>query len=384
MKIEKIQLNASDVFSKASTKITTCGDIVELLSIGYCNRNIHIRKIDNDTYEVLRTHEIRQFNHNSDRNNSIAQSFVKLRHLINANITSETVANVLWVTLTYAENMTDTERLYDDFRKFIMRLRYYCKSNNLSNFEYITVVEPQARGAWHHHALLIWDSPAPFIPNKVMAEIWGFGFTKVQSLKNKHDVTNIGKYLTAYLTDIDLDSKEELAEVADKLPNNACKIKNINSKRYVKGARIHMYPKNMRIFRHSRNIKLPKEIRTSRQDAIQIMYDADAQLQYHAAYFMHDEKSQYSNTLYKECYSISPTAKNKVRFIKASQMAKSHSLLFKEFVKLQPIVTEVARFLYMSLFDEFVELQPIVTEFAEYYKPAYMSLFDEFIESNDI
>lgn len=358
MKIQKIPLNPSDIFNYSSAKITKCGDVVEVLTIGDRNRKAHIKKIDKNTYEVLSTHEIRQFNHDVSRNNSLAQSFVNLRHIINANITTETAKNVLWVTLTYAENMTDTKCLYTDFKKFIQRLRYYFKKNDLPYFEYITVVEPQARGAWHHHLLLIWDFPAPFIPNSLMAEKWGFGFTRVQSLNLKKDITNIGKYLTAYLTDIDLDNKEELAEVADKLPDKACKIKNVNGKRYVKGARIHMYPKNMRIFRHSRGIKLPEQIRTSRKNALEMMTEQNAELQYSAAYFMSDDKSKYSNTIYKEYFNVSPLAQSRVRLVKSSKKAKINKYLF----------------------NEFVMFQSILTEFAEYYQPPYAELFDDFFE----
>ena len=60
---------------------------------------------------------------------------------------------VTWLTLTYAENMQDYNRLYEDYRKFNMRMKYYCKKNNLPSYEYIAVCEPQARGACYREIL---------------------------------------------------------------------------------------------------------------------------------------------------------------------------------------------------------------------------------------
>ena len=103
------------------------------------------------------------------------------RHGINANLTEPEKA--LWVTLTYAENMRDAKQLYEDFRRFWQRFRYYLDKHKHPTAEYITAAEPQARGAWHLHCLfLFFPEKAPFIPNSDMAQIWRHGFTKTKSL----------------------------------------------------------------------------------------------------------------------------------------------------------------------------------------------------------
>ena len=48
--------------------------------------------------------------------------------------------------LTYAENMTDTRQLYEDYFRFWKRFTYWCKKNGHTKPEYITVQEPQGRG----------------------------------------------------------------------------------------------------------------------------------------------------------------------------------------------------------------------------------------------
>ena len=100
-----------------------------------------------------------------------------IRDSINTNLAEP--ENALWVTLTYAENMRDAKRLYEDFRRFWQRFRYYLDKHEYPPAEYITAAEPQGRGAWHLHCLFLFPEKAPFIPNADMARIWGYGFTTV-------------------------------------------------------------------------------------------------------------------------------------------------------------------------------------------------------------
>lgn len=130
----------------------------------------------------------------------------------------------LFVTLTYAHNMTDTNVLYQDYRKFWMRLKdeYPCLTG------YLVAFEPQKRGAWHAHMLLLSDNAMLYIPNKKMHAIWGKGFTKTQTPKGKRDIAS---YLTSYLTNV--------------REGNVTK----------KGARLYMYKAGFHFLRHSRDIK---------------------------------------------------------------------------------------------------------------------------------
>ena len=74
-----------------------------------------IQKIDKDRYRNLITGQVLEYKHGSSRGDSVknvAQSLKRLREIINTNVTD--TKKCLWATLTYAENMTDHKRLYED------------------------------------------------------------------------------------------------------------------------------------------------------------------------------------------------------------------------------------------------------------------------------
>lgn len=241
MKIEKISNNTEiGLNSKSNVSVKEMDNITE---VRYSLNNVggFIKKIDKDYYYDIRTGEVKQFKHTDNRKQnkeSVSRSLRNLRDIINTNIID--YKKVLWITLTYKENMTDSKRLYNDFRKFHMRLKRYIKKNNLPNYEYINVGEPQRRGAWHLHILLIFSKTAPFIKKTILERIWGFGFVSINKLKQ---IDNVGVYLTAYLSNYCLDQDE--AEL------------NTNKKSIIKGARLRMYPPGFKIYRCSKGIKKP-------------------------------------------------------------------------------------------------------------------------------
>lgn len=213
-----------------------------------------ILKVDKDSYIYLPTGEIKEFEHTAesraDNLHIVAQSLARLRDLINTNVTEP--LNTRWATLTYKENMTDEKRLYKDYKKFWQRFKYYLETKKWPACEYIACAEPQGRGSWHMHVILIFEKKAPFIPNNELTDIWGYGFTKITDLSG---VTNVGLYLTAYLADMELSE----AVIAGTLHNG--RLSGVESengcKAIIKGARLRLYPANMRIYRTSRGIKQP-------------------------------------------------------------------------------------------------------------------------------
>lgn len=251
--------------------VKTMGNITEVRYMKYRPQQT-ILKLNKDEYIVLSTGKTQKFHHNKTRAenlSSVAKSLKRLRDIINTNVL--TPQNCLWVTLTYAENMTDVKRLYNDFKKFNMRLTYYLKTNNLPKHEYIVTVEPQGRGAWHMHNIIIFNQKAPFIENKTLAELWGQGFVKINRLTN---VDNVGVYLTAYLGDMELTElnlhkhispNAQIKEVTEY--NNGEKL----TKYYIKGARLNLYPKGLRIFRHSKGIKKPITKTMTNKEAMDLL-----------------------------------------------------------------------------------------------------------------
>lgn len=240
---------------KSSTKVnagycrrTTAGNVVEYTTMVKRPTAPPVLKLDKDHYVNTSTGELAEYQHTQNRSESsenLLKTFKKIRALVNANCTD--TERLHWVTLTYAENMTDTERLYRDINTFWKRFKRYCSKHGYTAPEYIMVIEPQARGAWHAHALLIWDIKRPFIPNPDFADMWGNGFVNIKGVPDGCD--NIGAYLSAYLGDCSVE--EYQGDLRGK------EIKEVNGKRYVKGGRLHMYPTGMNIVRASRGVKKP-------------------------------------------------------------------------------------------------------------------------------
>jgi hypothetical protein len=230
-------------------KVTKMNHIVEVQHMEKMNRKANIKKLDADTYLEISTGEIKEFNHSENRQqnyNSLRQTFKKMRYLINNNFTGK--GNELHITLTYKENVTDTSQLYKDFKRFMTRLKR--KAEKKTTVDYMSIVEPQGRGAWHCHVLMRFnDMDKVFIKNSEIRQMWGNGFVKIKALKG---VDNIGAYLSAYLTDIEVDDQcEKEAQV---------KIVDGEEKKFLKGGRLHMYPPGMNLYRKSKGIVEPERV----------------------------------------------------------------------------------------------------------------------------
>ena len=239
-----------------------CGNVYEIRYMK-SRPNPAIEKLDADNYIDLRTGEVKPITHATSRKAnlaSVSQSLRNLRDLINANLTAPDSA--LWVTFTYAENMQDTKRLYEDFRRFWQRFQYYLKKQGYSPAEYIIAAEPQGRGAWHLHGLLLFPEKAPFVPNEEIAKHWKQGFTKTKSLLG---ISNPGLYLTAYLGDMEINEAISTGAARGKLTEVTGR--DGTRKGVVKGARLHLYPTGFHLYRTSRGIKRPVEYQLTEEEA---------------------------------------------------------------------------------------------------------------------
>lgn len=254
------------------------------------NRRQTIRKLNADEYVDLNTGDIREFNKADNRSegySSLTKTFKRLRYLINNNFTG--ADNELFLTLTYAENMTDTERLYKDMDRFIKRFRY--RYRDKGTIDYINVVEPQGRGAWHCHILLRFnDVDRIFIPWQDIVKIWTFGTIDIRKIDN---VDNVGAYLTAYLADIPLEEYEGTE-------SRAVLVK--EGKKYVKGGRLHMYPVGMNIYRKSKGIQMPERKRMKYKNAKKKI--GIAVPTYLKSYEIRDSDDKFINSISYEQYNI--------------------------------------------------------------------------------
>lgn len=227
---KEIPENIPKIFDKTPVKSYRYGDTLEMTtSIGKQT----IMVLPGKRYVVLETGEIKDMDVSSlsreDNLKSVRNTMKKLRRLIAHNFHGE--KNELWITLTYKEHVIDPKETYNHFKVFMKRMR-----KSYGSLEYISVIEPQASGRWHYHVLIKSDDEIKrlYIPNEELALKWGRGFTKTKRLKNSDKV---GNYVVAYLTDL-------------KIPDENA----TTDKKYIKGARLHLYPKGLRIYRCSRNI----------------------------------------------------------------------------------------------------------------------------------
>lgn len=262
-------------------KVTEMGNIVEIMYSEKKNNFSTIKMLGNREYVDLRTGEVKQCEKQEKRIddvNEIRKTLKKLRSVINANVVD--VQKCKFITLTYKENMTDTKKLYVDFKNFIKRLKYYFKKDGV-NFEYIVACEPQRRGAWHMHAIIIFDKVVKYIDNKQLLKIWGYGFTSVKNIDN---IDNVGAYLSAYLSNLDV-SENDVKK----------------NKKYIKGARLYMYPAKFNLYRCSRGIKKPDISYVLQKDAIKKV--SSAKLTYESTVKITDETRNFFNTLNYKYYN---------------------------------------------------------------------------------
>lgn len=247
------------------------------------NRRARIKRLTKDEYLNLETGEICEYDHSAksrqDNIKSLYRTMRDLRAIINTN--TEHPERVLWLTFTYAENMTDADQLREDWDKAWKRFLYYFKKNGISKPEYITAAEPQARGAWHLHALLIFPKKRPYIPNDDIAKIWRHGFTKTKAL---NDADNIAGYLSAYLCDIDLGE-----------------IDNTTEKAIIKGGRLYLYPKGFRLYRCSRGIARPEKREATAEEAESVRRSSAIKTGERIIDF-EDEQTGYKTVITKEWY----------------------------------------------------------------------------------
>ena len=301
--------NAPEFEKNSPAKVVYMGNVTQVTTFQKRPTAPPIRKLNKESYLDLRSGEVCDYEHIENRagcKDSIRKTLAWIRALINTNVIEP--KNCRWVTLTYAENMTDTKRLYEDYKRFWQRFCYWCKANGHGKPEYISVIEPQGRGAWHVHAFFIWDTSAPFIPNEeVLEKLWQQGFT---NCKQPTDCDNIGAYFSAYLADLPLDEVEKLPPDEMKKALDGHEVKTVDftnaqeqtkSKKFVKGGRLYLYPPGMNIVRRSKGIKDPVEEWTTSKKAKEKI--SSAKLTFSSVFEVLNDDGQPVNKLLKEYYN---------------------------------------------------------------------------------
>lgn len=130
-----------------------------------------------------------------NRGKVLSRARKTVRRLINANIGQygdEFTAKFL--TLTFAEHVTDIKTANYEFEKFIKRMNYVLFQSKKAVLKYVAVIEFTKIGRVHYHVVLF---NVPYVKASEMAEIWGNGFIKINKIEN---VDNVGAYVCKYMT----------------------------------------------------------------------------------------------------------------------------------------------------------------------------------------
>jgi len=123
------------------------------------------------------------------RIDNLRRTASKMKRLINANSEMK-----FFITLTYAKNEQDIKKANNDFKKFILKLRYY-----YGDFKYLAVPEFQKRGAVHFHLLCF---GLPYVRKESIQRAWGeitsqsLPFTRIEAVRSrKKALVYVCKYM---------------------------------------------------------------------------------------------------------------------------------------------------------------------------------------------
>lgn len=293
MEDEEILIKSSDLVT-----VTKMNHVTEIQYMAKRNSSVNIRKINSDEYVDLVTGEIKEFKKTDDRSqglNSLRQTFKKLRYLINNNFKGS--KNELFITLTYAPDgsnwrptLSDSDYLSKTCKAFQRKLK-----SKYGSIEFIRVLEPHEDGHAHYHMLIRFDDYKKiYISNYDLNSLWGNGFVTIHSLK---DVDNIGAYVSAYLTDIELTEKTGFDEImAD---NRNVEVIEKDGKKYIKGGRVKYYPTGKQIYNKSKGIIQPERTVMKYSEAKKIV--GSGQPTFEKNIFI--EKNEFSNKIRFESYN---------------------------------------------------------------------------------
>lgn len=284
--------------------VKSMGNIKQITISDRQNTSATVKPISGEEYMIVSTGEVKAITHHAhDRTENVRnleKTMRNLRDLINTNVTPYNIKKVRFLTLTYRENMQDAQKLYVDFRDFNKRFKRYIQKEYGLSYEYIVCVEAQGRGAFHLHMITIFSQPPPFIENAVLANIWRYGFVSIKALDSKID--NIGAYLTAYLSDLDIESGVPLSHDLLQGEIREVRAEQGENKHVIKGARLKLLPVGLNIYRCSRGIKKPLVEKMSYADALEKVTNERYQKVYESAVRIRDIERDFSSTYISQIY----------------------------------------------------------------------------------
>jgi len=128
---------------------------------------------------------------------SVSRARAKLRRLVLGNMWSDTRHSMKFITLTFAEEVTNLDDAIYELKKFRQKIGRHINEK----LNYIAVPEIQlerekktGKAVWHFHLLTL---NLPYIQGDALAAIWTNGFVKPKRVNRVNGCT---LYLTKYLS----------------------------------------------------------------------------------------------------------------------------------------------------------------------------------------
>ena len=168
------------------------------------------KKISSDLVKNFgsRSSETTEIQYQENKKKNIRKSAKKIMSLVKHNVGQYKRSDgkkypPIFLTLTFAENVTDWDYANNEYMKFIKRLNYKVYGKKCAKLAYIGVPELQERGAIHYHILFF---NLPYIDKSEIMALWGLGCTRIEKEDNKGNKfselegESLAKYITKYMT----------------------------------------------------------------------------------------------------------------------------------------------------------------------------------------
>ena len=240
------QRDASTISKDTPARITIAGGVVTVTASSQGGRAPATVRIAGgqyarrDTGEIICPDACLDGGEDTPHVRDLRASMAVLRDIIRAGVKPGSV----WTTHTYRALVRDPAAVYADWKAYIRWVREVYLHRQV---EYITAIEPQARGSWHIHGILIPPSSDPeplYIPQAEALAAWRRiaarrmpeGDARTSGGVHLHRIEDGGDDLGAYLS-------AYLGDVGGK-----------------KGGRWAFYPPHMRFWRCSRGVERPRII----------------------------------------------------------------------------------------------------------------------------
>lgn len=175
-------------------KIVISGSIVEYYSYekGY---PIGIEPINVNGRAGLSDKQVTAEEKEENREKVMSRAQRDLRRVVNANVNQYgNDFTAKFVTLTFAEHVTELADANNEFHKFIKRLNYQMYGTKESNVQYSAVPEFTKKGRVHYHVIFY---NLPYVKADKLSDIWNNGFIKINKIDN---CDNVGAYVSKYMT----------------------------------------------------------------------------------------------------------------------------------------------------------------------------------------